>query len=81
MRLATIFSIGVIAVSTAALAQVGQGPVEQKLGNDMATANALPPANEAEPAPANTMDSPTGNVAESAPPAGEPDRATSAPPK
>lgn len=47
MRLTAIASAAVLALSTFALAQVGQAPEEQKLGNIGAPDdNAGPPANE-----------------------------------
>jgi len=82
MRLSTIFSIAVIGLSGAALAQVTQAPVEQKLGNDAPTAVqnlSTPPAGD-DVAPANTMASPLGNATDSAPPAGEPTASSSSPP-
>jgi len=82
MRLSTILSVAVIGLSGAALAQVSQAPVEQKLGNDAPTAVqnlSAPPAGD-DTAPANTTASPLGNDGGSAPPVGEPTGATSGPP-
>jgi hypothetical protein len=76
MRLTTILSLAVVTVSTAALAQVTQAPVEQKLGNNVVTANTTggPPMNDI--APANTMDTPMGNTDEAAPILGDPTNAS-----
>jgi len=82
MRLPTILSVAVIGLSGAALAQVTQAPVEQKLGNDAPTVVqnlSTPPAGD-DTAPANTMSSPMGG-SNSAPPPGESTTSASTPPK
>jgi hypothetical protein len=83
MRLATAFSAAVLALSTAALAQVASTPAEQKVpGNDMLTndnslagpPNSAAPADGVEPV-ANDM-APLANSAE-----GDPAAASTAPRK
>lgn len=83
MRPSTILSIAALGLSGVALAQVGQTPVEQKLGNDIAVAeNRLgPPTDAADQAPGNSMTTPSANRVDAAPPAGEPSSASSAPPR
>jgi len=79
MRATTILSVAVIGLSTAALAQVpNRSPQTNAAGANAATANEVV---EDKVPPANMMSTPSGNAADSAPPAGEPEGATSGPPR
>lgn len=83
MRLATIAGVALIAVSTAAVAQVASAPVEQK--TDPAPANVAEDA-----APSNAADTPgnaapvettTAAPANATPQPGEPEAASDKPPR
>jgi hypothetical protein len=78
MRMTTLLSVAVLGVSTAALAQVSQSPQTNTSSANAATANEVV---EDKVPPANMMATPSGNTADAAPPPGEPESSTSAPPR
>ena len=83
MRLATLTGVALIAVSTAAIAQVASAPVEQK--TDPVPANVADDArllNAADtPGNAAPVETTTAAPANATPPAGDPVAATDKPPK
>jgi len=78
MRITTLMSVAVVGLSTAAIAQVAQQP---RTGAPTTNAVAANDVVEDKVPPANMMDTPSGNSADAAPPPGEPEAATSAPPR
>lgn len=72
MRLATIASVAILALSTAALAQVAT-PSDRQTRNESAPGNATGPGNAGMPAPSNETDAADNMLDDSAsPPPAEP---------